>query len=126
MIVKRIIGAKNIIDFGSSVIEFKSRSTALKREEEEQQNFSLLPFVLCEHKLLERISEIVDISTNWALQVDRMLQPVMSSDIHRSSQTGESTGDRPAFWDFGPGSSYNSSKQTGSRIIKVTLSIELI
>jgi len=32
----------------------------------------------------------------------------MYSDVHRSSQTGESTGDRPAFWDFGSGSSYNS------------------
>jgi len=32
---------------------------------------------------------------------------IIVSDVRRSSQTGESTGDRPAFWDFGSGSSYN-------------------
>jgi len=46
----------------------------LKREEEQQQNLGLLPFVFCEHQLFERVSEIIDISMNRALQVDRMLQ----------------------------------------------------
>ena len=46
--------------------------------------------------------------------------------VRRSSQTGESTGDRPAFSGLGSSSGYNSYKVTGSRITKVTLSIELI
>ena len=74
VIVKLIVGERKIIDFGSAVIGFKSRSTALKREEEEQQNCGLLPFMFCEHELFERVSKIVNVSTNWALQVDRMLQ----------------------------------------------------
>jgi len=48
------------------------------------------------------------------------------SNVHQSSQTGELTGDRPAFSGFGSSSSYNSSKVTGSRITTVTLSMELI
>jgi len=51
---------------------------------------------------------------------------VMISNVHPSRQTGESTGDRPAFSGFGSSSSYNSSKVTGSRITTVTLLIELI
>ena len=45
-----------------------------QREEEEQQNFGLLPFVFCEYELFECVSEIVDISTNRAFQGDRMVQ----------------------------------------------------
>ena len=48
------------------------------------------------------------------------------SNVRRSSQTGESTGDRPAFSGLGSSSGYNSYKVTGSRITKVTWSIELI
>ena len=54
------------------------------------------------------------------------LKWALDSDVCQSSQTGESTGDRPAFWDFGSGSSYNSQKRTGSQITTVILSIELI
>ena len=46
----------------------------LEREEEEQQNFDLRPFTFCDHELFECVSEIIDVSTNWALQVDGMLQ----------------------------------------------------
>jgi len=35
--------------------------------------------------------------------------PVISN-VRRSSQTGKSIGDRPAFWDFGSGSGYNFLK----------------
>jgi len=48
------------------------------------------------------------------------------SNARWSSQTGESTGDRPAFSSLRSNSSYNSYKATGSRIPKVTLSFELI
>jgi len=37
-------------------------------------------------------------------------------DVRRSSQTGESTGDRPAFSSFGLSSGYNFSKVTRSQI----------
>ena len=55
-----------------------------------------------------------------------MLHKDIGSNVRRSSQTGELTGDRLAFSGFRSSSSYNSSKVTGSRITTVTLSIELI
>jgi len=55
-----------------------------------------------------------------------LLRMGADSNVRRSSQTGESTGDRPAFFGFRSSSSYNSAKVTGSQITTVTLSIELI
>ena len=56
----------------------------------------------------------------------RLLLSSPFSDVRRSSQTGESTGDRPAFLGFGSSSSYSSQNITRSQITTVTLSIELI
>ena len=41
------------------------------------------------------------------LLIDNLLLP-LNSDVRRSSQTGESTGDRPAFSEFELSSGYNS------------------
>jgi len=52
------------------MIRLELQSIALKKEEKEQQKFRLQPFAFYEHELFKQITEIMEVSANWALQVD--------------------------------------------------------
>jgi len=103
-----------------------TRSHRLKDVNLQSRYAKQKPFLLAKHKCdrLEWALRYKDWTPeHWAKVIwsDEAL-----SNVRRSSQTGESTGNRPAFSGLGSSPGYNSYKVTGSRITKVTLSIELI
>ena len=87
--------------------------------------FLLLLSLKISYSILMRfISISFEISKRYKIFKLNTIMP--SSNIHWSSQTRESTGDRLAFSGFRTSSSYNSSKLIRSRITTGTLLIKLI